>query len=41
MNVEELKAKIRKKIVSFGFNKGPLNLNNSCITNNQFYKLLN
>jgi len=40
MNVEELKEKIQKKIIGFGFNKGPLNLNNSCIKSNQFYQLL-
>jgi hypothetical protein len=27
-------------IMGFGFNKGPLNLNNNCIKSNQFCKLL-
>jgi hypothetical protein len=29
-----------KFILGFDFNKGPLNLNNSCIKSNQFCKLL-
>jgi hypothetical protein len=41
MNVEEVKIKLKKKIIlGFGFSKGPLNLNNSCIKNSQFCKLL-
>jgi hypothetical protein len=40
MNVEEFKKKFKKIILGFGFNKGALNLNNSCIKKNQFYKLL-
>jgi hypothetical protein len=34
------KKKIKKIILGFGFNKGPLNLNNNCIKSNQFYKVL-
>jgi hypothetical protein len=30
----------KKVILGFGFNKGLLNLNNSCIKNNQICKLL-
>ncbi len=42
MNVEEFKTKIHKKLIlGFGFNKRPLNLNNSYIKNNPFCKLLN
>jgi hypothetical protein len=41
MNVEEFKTKIQKKIFWFGFNKGPLNLNNNGIKINQFCKLVN
>jgi hypothetical protein len=41
MSVEEFKIKIEKKIIlGFGFNKGPLNLNNNYIKNSQFWKLL-
>jgi hypothetical protein len=41
MNVEEFKTKIQKIIIwGFGFNKRPLNLNNSCIKSSQFCKLL-
>jgi hypothetical protein len=35
------KQKFKKNNLGFGFNKGPLNLNNSCIKSNQFCKLLN
>jgi len=41
MNVEEFKTKIQKNNLGFGFNKRPLNLNNSCIKSSQFCKLLN
>jgi len=41
MSAEEFKIKIQKKInLGFGFNKGPLNLDNSCIKRNQFCNLL-
>jgi len=40
MNVEEFKIKILKNILGFGFNKGPLNLNNDCIKSSQFCKKL-
>jgi hypothetical protein len=41
MNVEEFKIKIEKiYILGFGFNKGPLNLNNGYIKSSQFCKLL-
>jgi len=38
MNVEKFPKKINLKKKGFGFNKGPLNLNNDCIKNNQFCK---
>jgi len=37
MNVK----KFKNIILGFDFNKGPLNLNNSCIKISQFCKLLN
>ncbi len=40
MNVKEFKMKNEKK-KGFGFNNGPLNLNNGCNKSNQFCKLLN
>ncbi len=40
MNVEEIKEKIKEKKKGFGFNKGPLNLNNNYIKGSQFCKLL-
>jgi hypothetical protein len=36
MNVEEFKIIIIINKLGFGFNKGPLNLNNSCIKKNNF-----
>jgi hypothetical protein len=39
MSVEEFKLKkLLNLILSFGFSKRLLNLNNSCVRNNQFYK---
>jgi hypothetical protein len=35
------KQKNNKNILGFGFNEGPLNLNNSYIKSSQFCKLLN
>jgi hypothetical protein len=40
MNVEKFKTRIQKNNLGFGFNKKPLNLNNSCIKNSQLYKIL-
>jgi hypothetical protein len=34
------KKKFKKIILGFGFNKRDFNLNNCCIKNNQFCKLL-
>ncbi len=41
MNVEKFKKNSKKNILGFGFNEGPLNLNNDYIKSNQFCKNLN